>query len=161
MARVTTLLLTASLVFLSACGGGGSGTSAEGASTESTSATPTVETITVTGLLREVTLQPTCNLSLMGFDVANTQITVRDGSNSIIGTTQTGAVSFSKKFKQGIVQVCGVGADYSIKLPKTDFYQFSVEGIDKPEEPISYAKLAAKKFNHDIIINGGADFGNP
>lgn len=109
--------------------------------------------VTIHGDLSEQTSTYVCND--VQNDLGGRQITVEDASGKVIGTTKATATGTSTGPKLLGKYFCSFSATYSLDVPKMDFYQMVVEGVDTQPQPISFSDLQHQHFRYDIQISGG------
>lgn len=134
-----------SLMALMACGGN-----------PATPATPTSAEVDIHGTITRLS-GGRCGPSLAADDIylGNKQLTFRDGANVVIGTTTTDAGTLTERVAGQPASGCTISATYDVQLPRTDFYQVTLEG-DVPlvqAAPISYADLQAQGFAYDLQVD--------
>jgi hypothetical protein len=89
--------------------------------------------------------------------VEGLQVTVDDASGRVIGTTSVSGRATSTYLYSGnavgtgpfSVYECDFVGDYSVRVPRTDFYKVSLGG--QLPQPVSYADLKAQDFELDLI----------
>jgi hypothetical protein len=108
--------------------------------------------VTVTGHVLGIDAEP-CNSSFVS--VGNSQVTFRDGDGNVIGTVTTGTEETHEE-KSGILALCGHAAEYSVALPKADFYQAVLESEDFETDPVSYSTLQSDDFVLDVQFGLGS-----
>jgi hypothetical protein len=79
------------------------------------------------------------------------QSTFLDGSGKVIGTTLLTHPS-SYPTLVPTTSDCPSSATYDIDLPKVDFYQVRIAGVDKQAEPISYESIQKDGFELDLTV---------
>jgi hypothetical protein len=89
-------------------------------------------------------------------DPAGKQLTIRDGRDEIVGTTETGEPSHEPS--QG---GCHLSTQFSVDVMPSDFYIAELEGDPdlRPTQPISHEDLGAASFNCDLVVDHG-EFGD-
>jgi hypothetical protein len=88
--------------------------------------------------------------------VEGLQVTVKDASGRVIGTTSVAGRATSTYLYSGqavgtgpfSVYKCDFTGDYSVRVPRDDFYTVSLGG--QSLLPVSYADLQAKDFELDL-----------
>ena len=84
---------------------------------------------------------------------ADKQITVRDQSGTVIGTT-TSVETYASPVATAagyLVSICAVASSYSVEVPRADFYTIEVQGAD-PAAPISFTDLETADFNYYLTL---------
>src|SRR5688572_28415934 len=83
-------------------------------------------------------------------DIVGRQITIRDGSGIVIGTTD---LAFDE-LEPGLQNLgCVIRASYRVDVPEADFYELELEGIPGATDPISFEELESDGFRYDFTVS--------
>lgn len=150
MTKRTLVMVGAALLLAAACGSGGSAASDD---ESSAAASPTPSGVTMTGHYLLVDFSGGCDQSFV--NVGGVRLTFEDGSGNVIGTATTESETSEEATAKGL-KSCGHKADYSVTVPKVDFYSMVIEDDDVAQpSPMSYSELEANGFVWDIELFTG------
>ena len=86
-------------------------------------------------------------------EVADRQLTVRNGEGEVIATTTTTDGEHTWR-GQRANEGCRLSATYEVEIPREDFYTVEIEPIEEPSLPISYKELEDRGFTYDLEVSG-------